>query len=76
MFSGRITETGTVLEAGPRLVIEGPKTTAGLSAGGAGNVRGTGLAAAAGDRGAGRLTVAVSAETARRSALGDLVPGL
>jgi 3,4-dihydroxy 2-butanone 4-phosphate synthase/3,4-dihydroxy 2-butanone 4-phosphate synthase/GTP cyclohydrolase II len=75
MFSGRITETGTVLAAGPRLVIEAPKTAAGLSAGGSVNVSGSCLSAADVDRAAGRFTVEISAETARRSALGDLAPG-
>jgi riboflavin synthase alpha subunit len=75
MFSGRITETGTVLEAGPRLVVEAPKTTAGLSAGSSVNVGGTCLTAAKVDRAAGSFTVEISAETARRSALGDLAPG-
>ncbi len=34
MYTGRITEIGTVIETGSRLVIEAPKTAAGLSAGG------------------------------------------
>jgi 3,4-dihydroxy 2-butanone 4-phosphate synthase/3,4-dihydroxy 2-butanone 4-phosphate synthase/GTP cyclohydrolase II len=72
MYSGRITEVGTVLEAGPRLVIEAPKTAAGLSPGGSVDVNGACLSAVQVDGTAGRFTVAISAETAARSTL----PGL
>jgi 3,4-dihydroxy 2-butanone 4-phosphate synthase/3,4-dihydroxy 2-butanone 4-phosphate synthase/GTP cyclohydrolase II len=75
MYSGRITETGTVIEIGSRLVIEAPKTAGGLSAGGSVNVSGTCLSAVQLDPQAGRFGVDVSAETATRSALGDLTPG-
>ena len=50
MYTGRITEIGTVIETGSRLVIEAPKTAAGLSAGGSVNVSGTCLSAARGRR--------------------------
>lgn len=75
MYTGRITEIGTVIETGSRLVIEAPKTAAGLSAGGSVNVSGTCLSAAAVDGDAGRFGAEISAETRTRSALGDLVPG-
>jgi 3,4-dihydroxy 2-butanone 4-phosphate synthase len=75
MYTGRITEIGTVIEAGSRLVIEAPKTAAGLSAGGSVNVNGTCLSAVQVDCEAGRFGVEISAETATRSALGDLALG-
>src|SRR6202034_1718010 len=75
MYTGRITEIGTVIETGSRLVIEAPKTAAGLSPGGSVNVSGACLSAAAVDGDAGRFGVEISAETRTRSALGDLVPG-
>ena len=75
MYSGRISEIGTVIETGSRLIIEARKTTAGLSAGGSVNVNGTCLSADRVDRGAGRFEVAISAETATRTALTDLAAG-
>jgi 3,4-dihydroxy 2-butanone 4-phosphate synthase/3,4-dihydroxy 2-butanone 4-phosphate synthase/GTP cyclohydrolase II len=75
MYSGRITEIGTVIETGSPLVIEAPKTAAGLSAGGSVNVNGTCLSAVRVDGEAGRFGVEISAETATRSALADLAAG-
>jgi 3,4-dihydroxy 2-butanone 4-phosphate synthase len=75
MYTGRVTEIGTVLETGSRLVIEAPKTAAGLSAGGSVNVNGTCVSAVQVDRAAGHFAVEISAETATRSALADLAPG-
>ena len=66
MYSGRITEVGTVTETGPRLVIEAPKTAAGLSAGGSVNVNGSRLSAVLVDEHTGRFGVEISAETAPR----------
>jgi len=74
MYSGRITETGTVIEAGSRLVIEAPKTAAGLSPGGSVSINGTCLSAVQADGAAGRFSAEVSAETAKRSTLGELAP--
>jgi 3,4-dihydroxy 2-butanone 4-phosphate synthase len=75
MYSGRITEIGTVIQNGSRLLIEAPKTAAGLSAGGSVNVSGICLSAVEVDHEAGRLQVEISAETATRSTVGDLAPG-
>ncbi|HTZ22896.1 MAG TPA: riboflavin synthase [Streptosporangiaceae bacterium] len=75
MYTGRITEIGTVIETGSRLVIEAPKTAAGLSPGGSVNVSGACLSAVHVDSGAGCFGVELSAETRARSAVGDLVPG-
>jgi 3,4-dihydroxy 2-butanone 4-phosphate synthase len=75
MYSGRITEIGTVIQNGSRLLIEAPKTAAGLSAGGSVNVSGICLSAVEVDHAAGRLQVEISAETATRSTVGDLAPG-
>jgi 3,4-dihydroxy 2-butanone 4-phosphate synthase len=75
MYTGRVTESGTVIEVGSRLVIEAPKTATGLTAGGSVNVNGTCLSAVRVDCEAGRFEVEVSVETAKRSALGDLAPG-
>jgi 3,4-dihydroxy 2-butanone 4-phosphate synthase/3,4-dihydroxy 2-butanone 4-phosphate synthase/GTP cyclohydrolase II len=75
MFSGRITEVGTVVETGPRLVVDAPKTAAGLSPGGSVNVSGTRLSAVRVDQAAGRFEAEISAETATRSALADVVVG-
>ncbi len=75
MYSGRITEIGTVIETGSGLVIEAAKTTAGLSPGGSVNVNGTCVSAVATDDATGRFRAELSAETARRSTLGDLAPG-
>jgi 3,4-dihydroxy 2-butanone 4-phosphate synthase len=75
MFSGRITEVGTVVETGPRLVVDAPKTAAGLSPGGSVNVSGTRLSAVRVDQAAGRFEAEISAETATRSALATVVVG-
>jgi 3,4-dihydroxy 2-butanone 4-phosphate synthase/3,4-dihydroxy 2-butanone 4-phosphate synthase/GTP cyclohydrolase II len=75
MFSGRITEVGTVVETGSRLVVDAPKTAAGLSPGGSVNVSGTRLSAVRVDQAAGRFEAEISAETATRSALADVVVG-
>jgi 3,4-dihydroxy 2-butanone 4-phosphate synthase len=75
MYTGRIAEIGTVVETGPRLVVEAPKTAAGLSAGGSVNVSGTCLSAVRVDHAAGRFAVEISAETAARSILGELAVG-
>jgi 3,4-dihydroxy 2-butanone 4-phosphate synthase/3,4-dihydroxy 2-butanone 4-phosphate synthase/GTP cyclohydrolase II len=76
MFSGRISEVGTLAQAGARLVIEAPKTTAGLSAGGSVSVNGACLSAVAVDPAAGSFAVEVSPETAARSALGETPAGV
>jgi 3,4-dihydroxy 2-butanone 4-phosphate synthase len=75
VYSGRITEVGTVTETGPRLVIEAPRTAAGLSAGGSVNVHGSRLSAVLVDERTGRFGVEISAETATRSVLADLAVG-
>jgi 3,4-dihydroxy 2-butanone 4-phosphate synthase len=75
MYTGRITEIGTVIQVGSCLVIEAPKTSAGLSTGGSVNVSGTCLSVVQVDDEAGLFGVVISAETATRSALGDLAPG-
>jgi 3,4-dihydroxy 2-butanone 4-phosphate synthase/3,4-dihydroxy 2-butanone 4-phosphate synthase/GTP cyclohydrolase II len=75
MYSGRITEVGTVVETGSRLIIDAPKTATGLSAGGSVNLNGAQLTAIAVDQAAGRLEAEISAETANRSALADLPAG-
>jgi 3,4-dihydroxy 2-butanone 4-phosphate synthase len=75
MYSGRITEIGTVVEAGSGLVIEAAKTAAGLSVGGSVNVSGTCVSVAQVDDETGRFWVGISAETVKRSTLGDLTPG-
>jgi len=75
MYTGRITEIGTVIETGSGLVIEAPKTATGLAPGGSVNVSGTCLSAAMVDGSAGRFGVELSAETRTRSALGGLAPG-
>jgi 3,4-dihydroxy 2-butanone 4-phosphate synthase len=75
MYSGRITEIGTVVETGSRLIIEAPKTASALSPGGSVNVNGTCLSTTHVDGAEGRFAVRLSAETAKRSALGDLAVG-
>jgi 3,4-dihydroxy 2-butanone 4-phosphate synthase len=75
MYSGRITEIGTVIETGPRLLIEAQKTAAGLSVGGSVNVSGACLSAVLVDGEAGRFAAEISAETAARSALAGLAAG-
>jgi 3,4-dihydroxy 2-butanone 4-phosphate synthase len=75
MFSGRISEVGTVVEAGARLVIEAPKATAGLSVGGSVGVNGACLSAFVVDKAVGSFAVEISPETAARSALGQIRAG-
>lgn len=75
MYSGRISEVGTLAEAGARLVIEAPKTIAGLSAGGSVSINGTCLSAVDVDEAAGVFAAVVSAETAARSTLGEIPAG-
>jgi 3,4-dihydroxy 2-butanone 4-phosphate synthase len=75
MYTGRIAEIGTVIEAGSRLVVQAPKTAAGLLAGGSVNVNGTCLSAVQVDCEAGLFRAEISAETATRSALADLALG-
>lgn len=70
MFSGRITEIGTVLGAGPRLVIEAPKTASGLTVGGSVCISGACLSAV--DVGDNWFSADVSGETVLRSTLGEL----
>jgi len=75
MYGGRISEVGTVVEAGARLVIEAPKTTTGLSVGGSVGVNGTCLSTVLVDKAAGSFAAEVSAETAARSTLGEILAG-
>lgn len=75
MYSGCITEIGTVIETRSGLVIEATKTAAGLSPGGSVSVNGTCVSAVQVDAGTGRFRAEISAETANRSTLGDLAPG-
>jgi 3,4-dihydroxy 2-butanone 4-phosphate synthase/3,4-dihydroxy 2-butanone 4-phosphate synthase/GTP cyclohydrolase II len=75
MFSGRISEVGTVLEAGARLVIEAPKTTTGLSAGGSVGVNGTCLSTVLVNKAAGSFAAEISPETAARSITADILAG-
>jgi len=73
MFSGRITEVGTVINVEDRLVIEAPKTAGSLSVGGSVNVSGACLSAV--DVGDSTFGVQVSAETINRATLAALRPG-
>lgn len=73
MFSGRITETGTIVGAGPRLVIEAPKTAGSLSVGGSVNVNGACLSVVEADEAG--FSVEVSSETVSRSTLAGICPG-
>jgi 3,4-dihydroxy 2-butanone 4-phosphate synthase len=73
MFSGRIIEVGTVIEPGPRLVIEAPKTAGGLHVGGSVCVSGSCLSAVEVDEGWFRTDV--SEETAHRTTLAELRAG-
>src|ERR1700745_1911661 len=75
MFSGRISEVGTVLEDGARLVIEAPKTPTGLSVGASVGVKGTCLSAVCVDKAAGSFAVEISAETVARSTIGEIPAG-
>jgi 3,4-dihydroxy 2-butanone 4-phosphate synthase len=72
MYSGRVTEVGTVIQSGSRLVVEAPKTAAALSAGGSVNVSGCCLSVVQVDHQAGYFAVEISAETATRSFVGEL----
>jgi 3,4-dihydroxy 2-butanone 4-phosphate synthase len=71
MFSGRITEVGTVTDAGDRLIIEAPKTAGSVSVGG--SVNGACLSAV--EAGGPCFGVEVPPETVNRSTLGGLRPG-
>lgn len=73
MYTGRVVEVGTVAGTGEQLVIDAPKTASGLAPGASVNVSGVCVSALAVD--GARFTVAVSAETARRSTLGELDEG-
>jgi 3,4-dihydroxy 2-butanone 4-phosphate synthase len=73
MFSGRISETGTVTDAGRELLVDAPKTAGSLTVGGSVNVAGACLSAVAiGDS---SFRVDVSSETVNRSTLASLGPG-
>ncbi len=69
MFNGRIIEVGTVIEPGPRLVIQGPKTAGGLGVGGSVCVSGTCLSAVEVDEG--WFLTDLSEETAHRTTLAE-----
>jgi 3,4-dihydroxy 2-butanone 4-phosphate synthase/3,4-dihydroxy 2-butanone 4-phosphate synthase/GTP cyclohydrolase II len=73
MFTGRITEVGTVTEAQHLLTIEAPKTAGSLSVGGSVNVDGACLSAV--EVGESWFHVDVSPETVNRSTLASLRPG-
>ena len=73
MFSGRITEVGTVTGVEHRLVIEAPKTAGSLSVGGSVSVSGACLSAV--EVGDSAFGVQVSAETVNRATLAALRPG-
>jgi riboflavin synthase alpha subunit len=73
MFSGRITETGTVADIARGLVVEAPKTAGSLSVGGSVNVAGACLSAV--EVGDSWFRVEVSPETVSRSTLAGLRPG-
>jgi 3,4-dihydroxy 2-butanone 4-phosphate synthase len=73
MFSGRITEVGSVADAGHALVIEAPKTAGSLSAGGSVNVGGACLSAV--EVRESWFRVDVSPETVNRSRMASLRPG-
>lgn len=75
MYSGRISEIGTVRAPAPRLVVEAAKTAAGLTVGGSVNVNGTRLSVLAVDERAGWFAADVSTETATRSTVGQLPAG-
>ncbi len=73
MFNGKITEIGTVAGCDGGLVIEAPKTSAGIRPGGSVCVSGVCLSATA--VGDGWFRADVSAETARRSTLAERAVG-
>ena len=72
--SGRISEIGTLVEVGIRLIIEAPKTTAGLSVGGSVNVNGTCLSAVDVDEGSWLVHGGCGGASAR-STLGQIPAG-
>jgi 3,4-dihydroxy 2-butanone 4-phosphate synthase len=73
MFTGRITEVGTVADAGHVLAIEAPKTAGSLSVGGSVNVDGACLSAV--EVGESWFRVEVSPETVNRTTLAGLRRG-
>ena len=73
MFTGRISEVGTVAEAGRVLAIEAPKTVGSLPVGGSVNVDGACMSAV--EVGETWFSVDVSPETVNRSTLADLRRG-
>jgi 3,4-dihydroxy 2-butanone 4-phosphate synthase len=73
MFSGRITDVGTVAGAGPGLVVEAPKTARSLAVGGSVNVNGACLSAV--EVGESFFGAGLSPETVNRSTLAGLRPG-
>src|SRR5215813_332781 len=73
MFSGRITEVGTVADIEHRLIVEAPKTAGSLHVGGSVNVNGACLSAV--EVGESCFGVEVSSETVNRSTLASLRPG-
>jgi riboflavin synthase len=75
MFTGIISEVGSVAEAGHRLTIEAPNTAAQLSVGGSVAVNGVCLTATGIDQVAGTFTADVVDETLARSNLGALSRG-
>lgn len=75
MYTGRISEVGTVVENNGFLVVEAPKTAASLSAGASVSVDGICLSAVGVDRELRRFAVQLSAETAARTKLADTPPG-
>jgi riboflavin synthase len=73
MFTGRVTEVGTVAASDRGLVIEAPKTSGGLSVGGSVCVNGGCLSAV--EVGDGWFRIDVSGETVNRSTLSGLGKG-
>lgn len=73
MYSGIITEVGTVLERDSLLTVRAPRTAGGLRAGGSVSVNGACLSAV--EVGSDVFCANVSVETARRSTLGEIVEG-
>ncbi|HEY8526590.1 MAG TPA: riboflavin synthase [Acidimicrobiales bacterium] len=73
MFTGRVVEVGTVVEAGARLAVAAPKVAAGLEPGASVCVAGVCFSVVALD--GDRVVVDVSAETARRSRATELAVG-
>src|SRR5260370_14832440 len=72
MFTGRITDVGTIADAGRVLSIEAPKTAGSLSVGGSVNVDGACLSAV--EVCESWFRVEVSPETVNRSTLASLRP--